>query len=1423
MPRVQFQFAASAATSAIMLLMLVAGCSNGGGSAGRESNAAPSVLLNDGDVLGGGQSSIVRIEANDDTGIAQVNATMLRQGNLPECNDRFVDSSIVADQMINACLTDQPACELTFIPQGGVVEVIAPPLYAPIGLEYSLSLVDRDGEATDPVSAVFCFDVGPNQEPFASADTYQVTNPGRVQRNGVRYNNRCEKLDGSQGVLANDEDDEHVTNTCLTAELLTEPQYASNAASFRSSFGSDGRFIYEALNTVPPEDASGRSVDTFTYRVSDGVNPPSDPVTVEIVFTNGNQAPVAADDTFTVDEDAESIRLRVLENDVDPDALPLSVTDISNGPGNGIATIRNGVVIEYRPNADFSGEDRFSYTIVDSGGLSSTANVVVSVVGVNDAPQPVNDAANTNENTSVEIAVLNNDIDRDSSNLTVSAVTTPLHGTAVTTASNAILYTPDLNYFGRDSFEYTVSDGDNTATASVVVNVIFVNVAPVLAADEFSTPEDTAQVFDVLANDSDGDGDVLSVVSVTAPANGTAELLDSGQIRYTPNAGFNGQDNFNYTVSDGEIESTAPVTVVVTSVNDPLVAIDDTASTTEDNAVVIDVLANDTDPDGDSLSVTAVSAARSGQAVVNANGTLTYTPAAGFSGQDSFSYTVTDGTASATANVSVSVGSVNDTPVAVDDAASTSEGAAVRVAVLDNDSDSDGDRLTVAVSSAPANGTAVAQGASILYTPEVGFSGTDQFIYTATDPDGESATATVTINVSSVNQAPIATNDVRITEEGDPVSITVLDNDTDPDGDRLSIDIITQPSNGTARVQGNNRIIYSPASGFSGIDSFVYQVSDGNGATANATVEVTVTGNNGNPTANNDAVSTPEGVAISIDVLANDTDPDADTLTLSLVTAPSNGTAALVSGLISYQPAAGFSGADSLVYGIDDGNGGAATATVNITVSSVNTTPVATADVASTDAATAVTIAVLGNDVDGDGDTLTISSVSTPSGGAAVINGAAIVYTPTAGFSGADTFTYQISDPDGATASATVTVNVAAGNTAPVAVNDTANTNAATPVSIAVLANDTDPDGDALTISSVSAPAGGNAVINGATIDYTPAVAFSGTDTFTYQITDPDGATASASVTVSVAAAANTPPVALDDVATVLAGVQITVPVLGNDSDADGDNMTVSIDTGPTNGFASVDSAGGVVYTSTATFAGIDNIVYSINDGNGGTATAAIEITVTAANQPPVALNDTATTDQDVPVTVDVLANDSDPDDTLITITIEVFPTNGTALIDQATGQVVYTPVAGFSGTDQFTYSVTDPQGESATATVTVNVAAVTVDANGGNQAPVAENDFSTTEENSQVIITVLDNDTDPDGDRLTIDIIVEPSNGTARVRGNTRVVYSPARGFSGVDSFVYQAKDRKGGTATATVEVTVTDNGAGAAGNMVLAESLDL
>ncbi len=370
----------------------------------------------------------------------------------------------------------------------------------------------------------------------------------------------------------------------------------------------------------------------------------------------------------------------------------------------------------------------------------------------------------------------------------------------------------------------------------------------------------------------------------------------------------------------------------------------------------------------------------------------------------------------------------NTAPVAVNDSGTLQEDSQLTLNVLANDSDVDDDSLTL-VSVLPGNnGITSIESGQIIYTPTANFSGTDSFDYTVSDGQGGTDTATVTITVNDVNDNPIAGDDTTTTDQDSSLLVPVLANDTDIDGDTLTVVSATASSAGNTAIE-NNQIRYTPDAGFVGDDSFSYTVEDGNGGSATATVNITVTEStsspgNTAPVAVNDSSTLQEDSQLTLNVLANDSDADDDSLSLVSVLPGNNGTTSIEGDQVVYTPTANFSGTDSFDYTVSDGQGGTDTATVTITVNNVNDDPVAVDDTATTDQDSSLLVPVVANDTDVEGDTLTIVSATAGSAGSTAIENNQIRYTPDAGFVGDDSFSYTVEDGNGGTATATVNVTV---------------------------------------------------------------------------------------------------------------------------------------------------------------------------------------------------------------------------------------------------------------------------------------------------------------------------------------------------------------------------------------------------------------
>ncbi|MFD1341817.1 Ig-like domain-containing protein [Litorisediminicola beolgyonensis] len=492
--------------------------------------------------------------------------------------------------------------------------------------------------------------------------------------------------------------------------------------------------------------------------------------------------------------------------------------------------------------------------VYDNGGTGEQG-VVISDVNFstidaeNGAPIANDDLVETDEDTALIIDPLANDSDPEGDTLTIVGLTQPANGTAVLNDDGTITYTPDPDFNGEDTIPYTITDGNgNIATGEIVVTVNPINDDPVANDDAVETAEDTAITVPVLGNDTDVDGDTLTVTDFGQPANGTAVLNDDGTITYTPNADFTGEDTIPYTVSDGNGGTDeAVLTITVRPVEDSPVANDDAVETPEDTAITVPVLDNDVDAEGDPLTVTSITQPANGTAVLNDDGTITYTPNPDFNGEDTIPYTIDDGNGNTDeAVLVVTVTPVNDDPVAVDDTETTAFATPITVAPLANDSDPEGDPLTVSSIGTPSFGTAVLNDdGTVTYTPGADFTGEDTIPYTIDDGNGGTATANIFITVDeddeTDNLPPTPVDDFATTPSGEPVTVDVLANDTDPEDDPLTVTGVFDPFNGTAVVNPDGTITYTPDEGFFGEDTIPYFIDDGNGNTSTGQLTVTVT------------------------------------------------------------------------------------------------------------------------------------------------------------------------------------------------------------------------------------------------------------------------------------------------------------------------------------------------------------------------------------------------------------------------------------------------------------------------------------------------------------------------------------------------------------------------------------------------------
>jgi hypothetical protein len=664
------------------------------------------------------------------------------------------------------------------------------------------------------------------------------------------------------------------------------------------------------------------------------------------------------------------------------------------------------------------------------------------------------------------------------------------------------------------------------------------------------------------------------------------------------------------------------------------------------------------------------------------------------------------------------------------------------------------------------------------------------------------------------------------------ITFAVTENDTDADGHALTIVSVTQGVNGSVEtVPGFDgcpppcgRVTYNPDGSFPPFDTFTYTISDGYGGTATGTVTVTnVPPVNNVPVAIDDATSVAKGETAVITVTSNDTDADGDTLTIGSVTQPTNGTAESTQGGVIYVHDGSNTTTDTFTYTVADGNGGTAAGTVTVTISE-NNNPLAVDDAWSVRNGWRAAYSVRDNDIDLDGDPLTVVETSGAGSGRSTIAhsgnfgmvgdqpGTGVSYTHDGSDTTTDTFTYTVSDGNGGTATASVTVTIVAANRRPAIVDETVIVANGERVEIDILSNDSDADGDTLRVRSVTQGANGEvepstgadawlpSSENGTKLAYTHDGSATTSDTFTYTVSDGFGGTATGTVTITIESAVNNVPVAVDDVGDVANGGTVEIDVTSNDSDADGHTLTVdSVDQG-TNGTASITS-GGVTYTHDGSATTSDTFTYTVRDSNGGTATGTVTVTIAAAavNDVPVAVDDAGDVANGGTVEIDVTSNDSDADGDSFTIEVVTQGANGT--VETTSGGLTYTHDGSATTSDSFTYTVSDGNGGTATGTVTVTIAAAAV-----NNVPVAVDDaFTLAQGGNGAYDEVINNDTDADGDALTVTAVTQGTYGTVDNLGwGVRYTHDGLATTS--DTFTYTVSDGNGGTDIGTVTITIAE-----------------
>ncbi|EMN7239673.1 tandem-95 repeat protein, partial [Vibrio parahaemolyticus] len=1136
----------------------------------------------------------------------------------------------------------------------------------------------------------------------------------------------------------------------------------NNSNGYLVLVGNEVKLTQAGVDAVNNDELNLKDL-TISASVSDGVNPTAND-SDSLVVNRVNDAPTVenaiADQVLSEDFDAYTIDLNEVFKDTDS-SLEFSVSgnnSIQISIVNGVATIT--------PTADWNGKETIAFTAKDPSGESISQTVNFTVAPVVDIEA---DSADVVEDTPTIINVLGNDTFESTDKLvSLDAENGPKNGTVIVNNDGTVTYTPDDNYVGKDTFTYVVTSGGVSESTTVEVNVTPVNDAPVAKDDIATTQEDTAVTIDVLPNDSDVDGDKLSIQSATVPeAQGKVKIVD-GKLVFTPAENFNGHAEITYTVTDGQLTDEAKVTVTVNPVNDaPTIKVDAVESITEDavstDTVVATLTVRDTDTPEDQLTVSLGNNSNGYFVLVGNEVKLTQAGVDAVNNDElnlkdlTISASVSDGV-NPTANDSDSliVNRVNDAPTvenAIADQELSEDFATYTIDLNDAFKDSDS-ALNFSVFGNSNVLVSIENGIATI-SPTADWNGSETLTFTATDPSGESISQTVNFTVAPV--ADIVADKATVVEDT-PTIIKVLGNDTfEGDGKVVSLDTNNGPANGTVSVNPDGSVTYTPNDNYHGADSFTYIVTSG-GVSESTTVNVDVTPVNDVPVAKDDTATTQEDTAVTIDVLPNDTDIDGDTLRIDSASVPSDqGTVEVVDGKLVFTPAENFNGDAEITYTVTDGQL-TDEAKVTVTVNPVNDAPTIkvdavesiTEDAVNTDTVVA-TLTV--RDTDTSEDQLTVS-LENNSNGYFVLVGNEVKLTQV----GVDAVNNDELNLKDLTISASVSdgVNPTANDSDSLVVN---RVNDAPTVENAIADQVLSEDFATYTIdlnevfkdtdSSLEFSVSGNnsiqiSIVNGvATIN--PTADWNGSEILTFIATDPSGESVSQTVNFTVA-----PVVDIEaDSTNVVEDTPTIINVLGNDT-FEGKDKVVSLDAenGPKNGTVIVNNDGTVTYTPNDNYVGKDTFTYIVTSG-GVSESTTVEVNVTPVNDAPVAKDDIATTQEDTAVTIDVLPNDTDVDGDKLSIQSASVP-EAQGKVDIVDGKLVFTPAENFNGDAEITYTVTDG--------ALTDQAKVTVTVNPVNDAPTIKVDAvgSITEDavnTDTVVATLTVRDTDTPEDQLTVSL----------------------------------------------------------------------
>ena len=1214
-----------------------------------------------------------------------------------------------------------------------------------------------------------------------------------------------EDVPGSGQLNALDYDGE-----AITFSIVTQPDARICTISLNSATG--------AFTYTPKPNANG-NCGNWTWRVTDARGMQSETNGVVLIrILPVNDAPVVLPCSVTAYEDATTTNLQLNGTDVDllweGDTLTFLII---NQPSHGLVTLNDvgkGLFTYEGTVKDWFGVTYLQYRLRDAAGLfSPVGNCTINVLNVNDPPTTAGGHAFVAQNTQVTTTIPYVDIDTALPGMTFAVVTHPAHGTVTASGlgNASIKYVPRWNYYGMDSFVYSVNDGQYTVTGTFTVNVTFVNQAPVANSTVWTIPANS--VYEDLAPGSDVDSPILTAELVGAsPTKGTATFIGGQMVRYeaapSSDPDYTATDVFSFRLFDGALYSnTATITVnIIRSENAPPVAIPGSVSVLEGGSVTSQVSA--TDADNDALVFALVAQPLFGSLTFNSDGTFTYQAVHYRRGSVTFSFRARDAFySSSTVLFTINIIPVNHPPLANDVSATTLEDTPVSGTLIGQDLD--GDAITFSFENG-GNGqlgsAVITSGNAFTYTPRRDMNGVDTIKYRTHDGVTTSELATLTVNVSPVNDAPVAYDQSNQMYEDQSFSGFLVATDVDSPKLTFSLDDSVRSVGVVSLNSETGAFTYTPPLYFHGSEAFRFIANDGSLNSNVAEVTMVIIHVNHAPVAHDNTASTLQNEGTTVELTGFDVDGDAITFALASAKTVQGGTITLNGAVVTYTPVRNFNGVDSFKFTTYDGALSSAPGTITIDVAHVNQPPTVNDDTVSVVAGVTTVITVSASDIDTpiSGLSLIVSSAAPTLGSVSLAADPPLSFNYVAGSAtGVDTVVVKVSDGE-FEVSGTITVYVTSPAVRPPRVTDmyiTGSENVRLTGKLTTVFNSA-PIVKYL-VSSVSPNMNFTSNSNLATGDFELEFKpyWYGTATFQYRAEDANMGISNYGTVTVVVNHVNHAPEARDGAFTVASESTASYTLEG--SDIDGDDITAEITRANElvgHDYSLDPQTRLFTITPKYLFSGQVTLQFVVKDAALRSPQATLNITVTPINHAPTARDYTFTVVENTQLTASV--EGSDVDGNTLTYSAQSMPARGTLQFN-ADGTFVYTPLQYQRTTATFTYIASDGFAQSAAATVTIEIDPV-------NQIPTVSDSSLTVTEGSVNNPAQLTGYDVEDGTRLTYVLLTTPLQGTISLGDFGAYTYTPRAYFptghsNGYDGFTFTAYDANGAQAnTANVTITV-------------------